>query len=170
MTRRLGWLVLLGAACAPGPAGDGGGTPQPAAAAAEGSDSTLITLERGPCYGTCPVYTVTISGSGALRFVGTRFTTQIGEAAGEVPPARVDSLVAELRAGGYFELADAYLADAPACGLYATDSPTVVSSVRAGGVRKEIRHDYGCSGAPPGLAGFERRIDEVAGTTRWTGR
>ena len=169
MIGRLGCLLVLTAACAPRPAGDAD-TPEPSTAVAEGSDSTLITLERAPCYGTCPVYTVTISGSGAVRFVGTRFTTQIGEVAAEIPRARVDSLVAELRAGGYFELADAYMPDAPACGLYATDSPTVVTSVLSGGVRKEIRHDHGCSGAPPALGGLERRIDEVAGTSRWTGR
>ena len=35
---------------------------------------------------------------------------------------------------------------------------------------KRIRHDYGCSGAPPELRRLEQRIDEVAGTSRWTGR
>jgi hypothetical protein len=82
----------------------------------------------------------------------------------------VDSLVEELRQGGYFEFADAYVVDAPGCGRYATDSPTVITSVAAGGARKEIRHDYGCGDAPPGLGALEKRIDEVAGTGRWTGR
>jgi hypothetical protein len=170
MTARFWALLLLAPACAPRPAGDAGGSPRAAAAASERLDSTLVTLARTPCYGACPVYSVTISGAGEVRFTGTRHTTHVGEAAAEIPPARVDSLIAELRAGGYFGFADAYVADAPACGRYATDSPSVVTSVLAGGVRKEIRHDYGCSEAPSALAGLERRIDEVAGTARWTGR
>ena len=170
MTGRLCGMLLLAAACAPRPAGEANGTPRPDAAVAGRGDSTVISLERTPCYGTCPVYTVTITGTGAVRFVGTRFTTQVGEAAADIPPARVDSLLAELRAGGYFELADAYVAEAPACGRYSTDSPTVITSVEAHGVRKEVRHDYGCGGAPQALAGLERRIDEVAGVARWTGR
>ena len=163
-------LLLAAAACAPRPAGEGNGAPEPDAAVAARDDSTLVTLERTPCYGACPVYTVSISGTGAVRFVGTRFTTQVGEATAEIPPARVDSLVEELRGGGYFELADAYVAESPECGRYATDSPTVITSVFADGVRKEIRHDYGCGGAPPALALLEQRIDQVAGTARWTGR
>ena len=59
--------------------------------------------------------------------------------------------------------------DAPACGQYATDSPTVITSVTAGGRSKTIRHDYGCFDAPRELARLERLIDEVAGTARWVG-
>jgi hypothetical protein len=82
----------------------------------------------------------------------------------------VDSLLAALETGGYFGFADAYVMDSPACGQYATDSPTVITSASTGGRAKTIRHDYGCSAAPPELARLERLIDEVAGTARWTGR
>jgi hypothetical protein len=171
MNSRLSALLLLTVtACAPRPAGETNGAPEPDAAITEHDDSTVVTLERTPCFGACPVYTVSISGSGAVSFIGTRFTTQVGEATAEIPSERVDSLVEELRNGGYFEFADAYVVDAPACGRYATDSPTVITSVLADGVRKEIRHDYGCGDAPATLAALERRIDEVAGTGRWTGR
>lgn len=171
MIRRAPLLALaLAAGCVAPPAGGAGGSPAPDSAAQGQADSILITLERTACYGFCPVYTLTISGSGQVRFVGRRHTATVGEAAATIPPARVDSLVAELRAGGYFGLADAYVLDAPACGRYSTDSPSVITSVTAGGEQKEIRHDYGCAGAPPALGSLERRIDEVAGSARWTGR
>jgi hypothetical protein len=96
-------------------------------------------------------------------------TTQ-GAASAVIPPERVDSLLGALERGGYFGFADAYVMDAPACGMYATDSPTVVTSVTAAGRSKTIRHDYGCHGAPGELAKLERLIDDVAGTDRWTGR
>jgi hypothetical protein len=81
----------------------------------------------------------------------------------------VDSLLAELEAAGYFGFADSYVMDSPACGMYATDSPTVITSATRNGETKTIRHDRGCSSAPPGLAKLEQRIDEVAGTARWIG-
>lgn len=172
---RRGTLLLLFvglAACslgtpAPGgnpvPYGDSGAPPAAA-------DTPVVSLERTPCFGTCPVYRVTISRSGAVRFVGKHHVTTKGAAAAEIPPTRVDGLLLELEKGGYFGFADAYVMDAPACGQYATDSPTVITSATAGGRSKTIRHDYGCQAAPGELARLERLIDDVAGTDRWTGR
>ena len=142
--------------------------PAPAAEPAA-SDVPVVTLERTPCFGTCPVYTVAIMRSGTVRFSGKHHVAQAGEATATVPAPRVDSLLAELEAGGYFGFADAYVMDAPACGMYATDSPTVITSATRDGVTKTVRHDRGCSGAPPALSRLEQRIDEVAGTARWTG-
>ena len=148
--------------------------PQPAAVpgmeSAAAGDPAVVTLERTPCFGTCPVYTVSISRSGMVRFTGRHHTAQTGQATATIPAARVDSLIAELDRAGYFELADAYVMDSPACGLYATDSPTVITSVTHGGTTKTIRHDRGCSGAPPELSRLEQRIDEVAETEKWVGR
>jgi hypothetical protein len=33
-------------------------------------DSAMIELSRGPCFGSCPTYTVTVYGSGQVRYVG----------------------------------------------------------------------------------------------------
>jgi hypothetical protein len=129
-----------------------------------------VTLERTPCFGTCPVYAVAISRSGTVRFTGKHHVAQSGDATATIPAARVDSLLAELEAGGYFGFADAYVMSSPACGMYATDSPTVITSATREGVTKTIRHDRGCSAAPQELSRLEQRIDEVAGTARWIGR
>lgn len=164
-------LLIAGlTACSPRPPA-AGGTPapngEPDAAAA---DPPVITLERTPCLGTCPVYQVAISRSGMVRFLGRNHVTRQGEATAEIPAARVDSLLRELEAGGYFGFADAYVMDSPACGQYATDSPTVITSASAGGRTKSIRHDYGCNAAPRELGRLERLIDDVAGTSRWIGQ
>ncbi len=158
--RAAGLLVVALAACAP----------RRPATADVSSPTPVVTLERTPCFGTCPVYTVSLSGSGTVRFLGRNHVSKQGEATAEIPRATVDSLLRELEAGGYFDFADAYVMDSPACGQYATDSPTVITTVTAGGRSKTIRHDYGCFAAPAELARLERMIDEVAGTSRWTGR
>jgi Domain of unknown function (DUF6438) len=167
-------LLLLGsigvvAGCSPRPP-SAGPTPAPdAEPAATAAEPPVVTLERTPCFGSCPVYQVSISRSGTVRFVGKQHVTREGEATAEIPAARVDSLLRELEAGGYFGFADAYVMSSPACGQYATDSPTVITSVSAGGRTKTIRHDFGCDGAPEELGRLERRIDEVASTAGWIG-
>jgi hypothetical protein len=174
---RAGSAVLLGtlafavlAACGPKPAADGGPAPSADAAADTAPDAPVVTLERTPCFGTCPVYQVAISRSGAVRFVGKQHVARQGEATAEIPAARVDSLLEALESGGYFGFADEYVMGAQACGQYATDSPTVITSATAGGRTKRIRHDYGCFAAPRELVRLERLIDEAAETSRWVGR
>jgi Domain of unknown function (DUF6438) len=163
------WLLAL-AACSPRTPASGGPPTPYSSADAGAADTPVITLERMPCFGTCPVYQVSIGRSGAVRFVGKHHVTTQGTASAEIPAERVDSLLGALERGGYFGFADTYMMDAPACGMYATDSPTVITSVSAGGRSKTIRHDYGCHGAPRELATLERLIDDVAGTDQWTGR
>lgn len=38
-----------------------------------------ITVERGPCLGTCPVYRFSVSADGTGLFEGRKFTTALGE-------------------------------------------------------------------------------------------
>jgi hypothetical protein len=160
MSRRgVVFLVVVLAACSRR-------EPAPAAAPA----GPAVTLERTPCFGTCPVYTVRISRDGKVEFEGKQHVADSGQATAAVPPERVDSLLAELEAAGYFEFADAYEMNSPACGMYATDSPMVITSATRKGETKTVRHDRGCSAAPPELSQLEQRIDEVAGTARWLGR
>jgi hypothetical protein len=170
MRRPFALVFLAGlTACSPRPQGAG---PPPAPYGEPGaaaSEPWVVTLERTPCFGTCPVYQVAISRSGAVRFVGRRHVTREGEAIAEIPAVRVDSLLRALEAGGYFGFADAYVMGSPACGQYATDSPTVITTAITAGRTKTIRHDYGCNAAPRELGRLERLIDEVAGTSRWIG-
>jgi hypothetical protein len=160
-------LLSLGLlACAPHPVPPA----QPESTATIESDTPVIKLERTPCFGRCPVYRVAISASGRVSFVGKNFVVQQGEASGQTPKEKLDSLLEEIERQGFFEFADRYVAGAPACGPYATDAPSAITEVTHAGRHKRIEHDYGCSQAPPALGVLERRIDEVAGTAQWTGK
>jgi hypothetical protein len=179
MMRLHGWMRTLlvagsasfAAACArPASPGPNAAGPTADAGAARADSAVRITLERGPCFGTCPVYSVTLDGSGAVLFEGRRFVADSGISTGRVPRARIDSLVAELTARGYFDFADRYVAGEPGCVQYATDLPSVITGVQAGGRRKRIEHDHGCMEAPQALTALEGRIDSVAGVARWIRR
>jgi hypothetical protein len=153
-------VACLAGACGRGPA------PVPADPVAEGH----LSLERGPCFGTCPVYTVTLERSGAVIFQGRRFVADSGTFTASIPAARADSLFRELDAAGWFAFADRYGMGEPGCEPFATDLPSVVTEVRMGGRTKRIEHDYGCTGAPARLEELERRIDEVVEVRRWVGK
>lgn len=129
--------------------------------------SPAISLERTPCFGTCPVYTITVSPSGQVTFEGRAHVRLLGAATAEIPKPRVDSLLVELERAGYFRFAGRYAVSEPACGRYVTDLPSVISTASLRGRTKRIQHDHGCGGAPGALAVLEKRIDEVLGSDRW---
>jgi hypothetical protein len=145
--------------------------PSPAPSSSESAAPTpAVTLERTACFGGCPVYTLSVSPAGEVHFEGKAHTRWLGPASAQVSQAKVDSLLYELDHAGYFSFANHYTSVSPACGRYATDSPTVITSVTLGGKTKRIVHDYGCGAAPGALVVLERRIDEVLDSGRWTGR
>jgi hypothetical protein len=129
-----------------------------------------ITLERTACFGGCPIYTISVSPSGEVRFEGRAHVRKLGLATGKVPPERVAALLSELERGGYFTFAERYTSPEPTCGRYATDSPSVITSVTVRGRTKRVIHDYGCGNAPGALVVLERRIDEALNSGQWTGR
>ena len=124
-------------------------------------DFVVITLERGPCFGGCPVYKVTLRGTGEVTWEGTRFVKVMGPASAKVNPDAVRGLLDELVRAGYFDMSDKYTK------ANATDMPSAVTSVTLSGRAKTINHYYGDFSAPKALTDLEKRIDEVAGTAQW---
>ena len=164
---RLTLLVL-----AWGVAGCASHAPAPASvvqSAAPAADSAVVTLERTPCFGSCPVYLVTASSGGAVRFEGKSHVSHPGSAVGQIPKGRLDSLRTELEGAGYFDFEEQYVPGSSACGNAATDLPTVTTSVTLDGRTKRIEHYRGCAGAPQALGRLEERIDEVLNTAQWIG-
>jgi hypothetical protein len=123
-------------------------------------DSTVITLERGPCFGHCSEYSVSVYGSGRVEFEGRHYVCAKGRHVARASPGDVRVLVAQMLAVDYF---DFYWRQ----GSLTTNEPTVISSLRHGGRMRRIEHNLGDAGAPHWLRRVEDRIDAVAGTWRW---
>lgn len=133
-----------------------------------GDDAAWVTLERRPCFGTCPVYTVQVSRSGRVTFDGVRFVRDSGRVVDSLPADSVRVLADAIDTARFFEFAAKYVPGEPVCALYATDLPTVVITVSADDRTHRVEHDRGCRGAPESLAALEERIDGIIGTWRWT--
>jgi hypothetical protein len=65
---------------------------------------TLVTLARGACYGSCPVYSLTIAGDGSVTYNGEAFVRVMGPASGNVPVEGVQALVDQMLRANYFNL------------------------------------------------------------------
>ncbi len=159
-------LVLWSIACAsrnPSSGSTGG-------MAVDSVPAPVITLERTACFGGCPVYRLAVTSDGVVSYEGEAQVRQLGKASSRIPPEKVQALLSELERAGYFSFASRYAAAEPVCGRYAADSPSAITSISFQGRTKRVEHDYGCGAAPGALVVLERRIDEVLGSTQWTGR
>ncbi len=122
--------------------------------------SVAITLERTPCFGTCPAYRVTVRGDGQVTFTGEMFVEVIGTETYRIPEADVRELVSAFVSLNFFSLEDEYVSPA-------TDLPSTTTSITIEGTTKTVfRYGEG----PGTLVQLENRIDELARTRERVGR
>jgi acetamidase/formamidase len=134
-----------------------------------GDKNDVITMERGACFGTCPIYKVAITSDGAVTFEGFNFVKTKGTATAQIKPEDFKKLVDEFEKIKYFSLDDSYTPGSPGCGVSATDLPSAGTSIQIKGRTKSVSHYYGCqpSDVLRALSVLERKIDETAGTEKW---
>ncbi len=131
--------------------------------------SVVITLERTPCFGRCPVYRLSIAGIGAVTFEGKANVKTQGTATARISEEAVRDLVAEFEKADFFSLSDRYVPGEPTCLRAITDNPSAITSITLGDRSKTVHHYYGCEGVPRQLTELEARIDTVANSSRWIG-
>lgn len=127
------------------------------------SPDATLTLERTACYGTCPVYQVTLYGDGRVAYRGTGFVRVHGPASGRADPARVRALFEGLERDGFFGYRARYATPV-------TDNPTHVVTAKLDGRTKRVEEYASCDfakHAPAALCRLEEAIDDVAGTAKW---
>lgn len=166
-------LFLSGLACAGAGQRAAQPTPTPVDDKAVPAD-TVVTLERTPCFGTCPSYKVTVYGDGRLVYEGRKFVKVEGKVESNVTREQVGQLLAEFEKANYFSLRDLYNDVRDGCPTYWTDSPSADTSLQVGGRSKAVAHYYGCMEKgtsavvyPRELYHLESRIDEILDTARW---
>jgi hypothetical protein len=121
----------------------------------------VITLERTACFGTCPVYTISILEDGTVLYEGERFVTVTGEQTGEIAPETVAAMVAAFEDAGYFGWNEAYEMQR------VSDLPTVITSVKSANGTQRIARYMGDDTAPLALPFLELWIDEMTNSALW---
>ncbi len=126
-----------------------------------------MRVSRGPCFGHCPVYSVSMNAQGLVEFDGKHNVAQPGEH--EQQRAREDfaALLRELDTRGVFGMSGSYVPGNKACGQYVTDMPSAALQVSDGTREARVEHYLGCHDAPAALSKMEDLIDERTGAVHW---
>jgi hypothetical protein len=123
--------------------------------------SVRMSLSRSNCFGTCPSYTVTISGDGSVEYNGGRFTAISGTHRSQVSYEDVSNLIEKFRAADFFSLANEYHANV-------TDVPIFGVCLTIDGKNKQVTDYWGeRAGMPHSVTELENEIDRVSGSARW---
>jgi len=111
--------------------------------AALGGGVESITYETGPCFGACPVYTVTVNRDGTGLFEGRRFTAVSGERRFTLAPAQFDAFARQLEPLRPASGEQRYSGEM--CGVMATDLPSADVRWRSsGGAEQHLYFYFGC--------------------------
>jgi hypothetical protein len=122
-----------------------------------------IQLQRTACYGTCPIYQVTINQAGEVVYIGNSFVDFTGEHRSVISQDELSELRRAFERIDFFSLKDSYT------DMGATDFPSAIVSLTVNGREKVIDHYHGDFNAPEELSKLESEIDRVANTTQWIG-
>jgi len=151
LEEQMAWLM--------GKVGDDDGIPTKKAI--DDSSSAVITLERTICYGTCPIYKITIFGDGRVQYVGERFVRIAGTRSAKISKEKVHQLIDIFQKAGFSSLKDSYTTE------HITDFPSAIISITVSGKTKTVTHYHGDTGAPKVLNELENRIDQTVDSKQW---
>lgn len=121
------------------------------------TDSVFFSLQRTPCFGTCPAYSVEIRSDGSAHYSGRSHAPRVGEFNGTVDRAAMQALVDRAQAIGFFSFQDKY--DGPV-----TDLPSTIIRVNANGKDKKV---VGRVKTPPAFKPFADYADSLLAQVRW---
>ena len=134
---------------------------------------TVITLERTICYGSCPMYTLTVKADGSVsfqpRYVEGRAIVSGDLKQGNISKEKLKELVSRFEKVDYFSFKDSYKFGDKDCPKSWTDSPSAITSITINGRSKSVHHYYGCEGniLLERLTELESKIDEIVNTKQW---
>ena len=118
-----------------------------------------IDFEAGACYGTCPIFKMTIAKDGTAKYEAEKFNKQEGQFTAIIKTLQFDSLTSLIEKADVFSLNYSYT-------IPVTDHPTYYLTVAlTNGKTKSIK-DYGPSG-PDKLKKIYRLIFSLRETQDW---
>ncbi|MFC1670936.1 DUF6438 domain-containing protein [Spirochaetota bacterium] len=128
----------------------------------ENSMFKKLSLERTMCYGTCPVYTVSVDDNGNIEYYGEMFVSKAGSHKWKVPKKTVTALNKLLTRYKFLSFKNSYTE------YNATDMPSAIITIKTDdGKKKRVEHYHGDFNAPEELNEIEDSIDCLLGTDRY---
>jgi hypothetical protein len=129
----------------------------------ESMRNAVITLERTPCFGSCPVYKLTVYGTGRVVYEGIENVNVIGTKESTISDEQVMELIPRFLDVDYFSLNDSYQK------FMVSDMPSAITSIQIAGETKTVQHYHGDKTAPEVLTELEDFIDQTVNSAQWVG-
>jgi hypothetical protein len=131
---------------------------------AEHPELLTIKLSRQRCFGSCPVYSVTVHGDGNMEYVGKEFVRDRGPRLETLSKEQRQILLEQLDSANFFALEDRAFA-------WGLDTPRVQVSISVDGRMKEVSSDAYYVGAKSGPQALfvqaAAELDKVVDSDRW---
>ncbi len=116
-----------------------------------------IEMFKGPCFGSCPVYKLTIYEGGVVSYEGQQFTNRIGLHTKLLDQATYRSLIKDFEESNFWNFQNAYKAQIP-------DLATVTISYHDGEQSKSVK---GKDGRPTKIMELEEKLTAIAESGGW---
>ena len=118
----------------------------------------VIVYSKGPCFGQCPIYTLTIYNTGLAKFNGVRFTEKNGKYEKQMDSKYYNELIKIFKENRFWRFNDDY-------GMELVDAATITISYSENGKTKTVK---GKSKFPDKLKEIMTKLDTFeAGTEGW---
>lgn len=117
----------------------------------------VATLIKTACYGSCPVYEMTIYSNLVVEFSGERFVNNIGKFTSRIAQSDLQDLQDAFFQNEFFQLEDEYtslVSDLPTTFVYYSD-----------GKKSKTVKDY--TGAPESLKELEKLLEGFVESLEW---
>ncbi len=117
----------------------------------------VIEMSKGPCYGRCPVFTLTVYENGIASYKGERFTDRLGTHVKKLEKEQMERLLREFQNAKLWQYKDSYRGRIP-------DMQSVSISYFDGPRKKTIT---GKEIRPNAVKWLESLLDQVAQSEGW---
>jgi hypothetical protein len=124
--------------------------------------SVIITMARGHCFGSCPVYSLTIHGNGGAEYHGSQFVRTKGPENATISSEKVGELLQSFDRERFFALDDRAFENC-------FDTPYTTVTISVDGASKRVTGDtcFGKSWPKMNLLNLAQEIDDLAGSSQW---
>ena len=121
--------------------------------------NAIARIQRTPCFGRCPIYTITVYEDNRVEYFGKKFTPREGLYTAEVSEEIIEKLITYANEIGYFEMKNVYDQQS------VTDVPSTITSLRNEEGLKTVVDRFN---APEELIRFEKFFDSLFEELEWT--
>lgn len=120
----------------------------------------MAKINRTPCYGKCPVFTIELFDNGVVKYNGVAFVDKKGIFTAKVTPAFIANIQSKALSIKYLSLENKY----PIAPVVIADLPTTTTFIRIGEEGKQITNNFD---APRDLIDFENWLEHEFEKLDW---